>query len=52
MTTDMDTMSLAGPMGGGVSSRKTKKKKKKAKSKKTRTGNGAILDFQSFLKSR
>jgi len=52
MATDMDTMSLAGPMGGGVSSRKTKKKKKKAKSKKTRTGNGAILDFQSFLKSR
>jgi hypothetical protein len=51
MSTDMDMMSLAGPMGGGVKSRKTKKKKK-SKSNKSERGYGSVLDFQSFLKSR
>ncbi len=51
MSTDMDMMSLAGPMGGGVKPRKTKKKKK-SKSNKSKRGYGSVLDFQSFLKSR
>jgi hypothetical protein len=50
---DMDTMSLAGPMGGDLtrSTRKKGKKKKKSKSKGS-TSSSKVLTFQDFIRGR
>ena len=50
---DMDTMSLAGPMGGDLT-RSTRKKKKKSKSKKSNGGTASsrVLNFDDFMKGR
>lgn len=50
---DMDTMSLAGPMGGDLtrSTRKKGKKKKKSRSKGS-TSSSKVLTFQDFIRGR
>jgi hypothetical protein len=47
MTTDMDTLSLAGPMGGASGKKKKKGKKKKPKSS---FSGSTVLNFSDFIK--